>query len=67
MMNENKLIIVKWNEDDIQKIGFYDEEGKFHMLFGLAKDWQRKSINVLDLITGTFTYYELEEDIPNEI
>ncbi len=62
-----KLIIKRWKEDGIEKVGFYDHEGKFHMLFGLAKDWERDVIRVLDLKTGDWTKFKLQEEDINEL
>jgi len=63
----NKIIIKRWKEDGMNKVGFYDREGNFHMLLGLAKDWERDTIQAIDLITGNITKYKLHEEDINEL
>lgn len=44
-MINNKIIIKRWNEDDMEKVGFFDESGNFHMLKGIAKDFRKPELN----------------------
>jgi len=55
MNMNNKIIIKRWKEDDMEKIGFYDESGGFHMLFGIAKDWMPQHIKVINIQTGQYS------------
>jgi len=57
-----KIIIKRWKEDGMEKVGFYDINGTFHMLLGLAKDWCKDTITVLNLDTGNIIKYKLEEE-----
>lgn len=54
-----KYIIKRWKEDNMEKVGFFDELGKFHILFGLAKDFQDKTIRIQNNDTGAERFIKI--------
>lgn len=62
----NSIIIKRWKEDGLEKVGFIDEDGEFHMLFGLAKDWNPKVLSIIDIEKATIEEYTLK-DVLEEI
>lgn len=60
-MIDNKIIIKKWNEDDMEKVGFFDESGNFHMLKGLAKDFRKPCIKVINVENGDYAEILVED------
>ena len=54
-------ILKKWKEDNMEKIGFYDEQGKFHLLHALARDWKEPTIKIINIENGDYAEIKLEE------
>lgn len=45
----------------MEKVGFFDESGNFHMLKGLAKDFRKPCIKVINVENGDYAEILVED------